>query len=169
MTTKPRDVRAGGLPPEPATLLRAAGLRVTRPRIAVIDQLRVAPHTTADDLAAAVRARLGKVSRQAIYDVLHALRSASIVRVIEPAGSPAHYELHAGDNHHHLVCRRCGALADVECALGAAPCLDPSQTHGYAVDEAEVVFWGLCPTCAECAEAQEPAASRPPAPDRATS
>ncbi len=154
-------------------MLRAAGLRVTRPRIAVIDQLRRAPHTTADDIAGAVRTRLGKVSRQAIYDVLHALRSASIVRVIEPAGSPALYELHTGDNHHHLVCRRCGALADVECALGEAPCLDPAQTHGYAVDEAEVVFWGVCPACAVTdTPASTPArlgVASSPAPDPATS
>ena len=134
-------------PPEAAALLRSAQLRVTRPRTAVIDELYRHPHTDADDVAAAVRMRLGKVSRQAIYDVLHALTDARIVRRIEPAGSPALYELHTGDNHHHLVCRRCGRVADVDCAVGAAPCLEPSQTHGFAIDEAEVVFWGLCPEC----------------------
>ena len=134
-------------PPEAAALLRNAQLRVTRPRTAVIDELYRHPHTDADDVAAAVRMRLGKVSRQAIYDVLHALTDARIVRRIEPAGSPALYELHTGDNHHHLVCRRCGRLADVDCAVGEAPCLEPSQTHGFEVDEAEVVFWGLCPEC----------------------
>lgn len=134
-------------PPEAAALLRNAQLRVTRPRTAVIDELYRHPHTDADDVAAAVRMRLGKVSRQAIYDVLHALTDARIVRRIEPAGSPALYELHTGDNHHHLVCRRCGRVADVDCAVGAAPCLEPSQTHGFAIDEAEVVFWGLCPEC----------------------
>lgn len=134
-------------PPEAAALLRNAHLRVTRPRTAVIDELYRHPHTNADDVATAVRLRLGKVSRQAIYDVLHALTGAGIVRRIEPAGSPALYELHTGDNHHHLVCRRCGRLADVDCAVGEAPCLEPSQTHGFEVDEAEVVFWGLCPEC----------------------
>ncbi|WP_068428506.1 Fur family transcriptional regulator [Piscicoccus intestinalis] len=134
-------------PPEAAALLRNAYLRVTRPRTAVIDELYRHPHTDADDVATAVRLRLGKVSRQAIYDVLHALTDARIVRRIEPAGSPALYELHTGDNHHHLVCRRCGRLADVDCAVGEAPCLEPSQTHGFEVDEAEVVFWGLCPEC----------------------
>lgn len=145
-------------PQDAAIVLRNARLRVTRPRVAVIDELRHRPHTNAEDVAAAVRARLGKVSRQAIYDVLHALHDAGIVRRIEPAGSPALYELHTGDNHHHLVCRRCAALADVDCAVGAAPCLDPAQTHGYAVDEAEVVFWGLCPACSPTPTADE----RPP-------
>lgn len=138
-------------------MLRASRLRVTRPRVAVIDELRLRPHTHADDVATAVRARIGKVSRQAVYDVLHALLEAGIVRRIEPAGSPARYELHNGDNHHHVVCRACGALADVPCAVGSAPCLDPAQTHGFAVDEAEVVFWGLCPACAAtAAPAQNP-------------
>lgn len=134
-------------PPDAAELLRSAGLRVTRPRTAVIEVLHVIPHSPADDVATAARERLGRVSRQAVYDVLHALHAAGLVRRIEPAGSPARYELATGDNHHHLVCRRCGALADVDCALGQAPCLEPPQTHGYAVDEAEVVFWGTCPDC----------------------
>ena len=146
-------------PPEAAALLRNAHLRVTRPRTAVIDELYRHPHTDADDVALAVRLRLGKVSRQAIYDVLHALTDARIVRRIEPAGSPALYELHSGDNHHHLVCRRCGRLADVDCAVGEAPCLEPSQTHGFEVDEAEVVFWGLCPECSA-------ADATPTSPDR---
>ena len=133
---------------EAASMLRDAQLRVTRPRVAVIEELRRSPHTQADDVAAAVRGRLGKVSRQAIYDVLHALVRAGIVRRIEPAGSAARYELSSGDNHHHLVCRVCGALADVECALGQSPCLDPAQTHGFTIDEAEVVYWGVCPACA---------------------
>lgn len=134
-------------PRDSAAILRDSRLRVTRPRMAVIDELRQRPHTNADDVATAVRVRLGKVSRQAIYDVLHALHDAGLVRRIEPAGSPARYELHTGDNHHHLVCRSCGALADVDCVVGAAGCLEPSQTHGFSVDEAEVVFWGLCPAC----------------------
>lgn len=137
--------------PDSAAILRDCALRVTRPRMAVIDELRQQPHRDVDDVAAAVRARLGKVSRQAIYDVLHALHDAGIVRRIEPAGSPARYELYSGDNHHHLVCRGCGVLADVDCVVGAAGCLEPSQTHGFSVDEAEVVFWGLCPACSPAA------------------
>lgn len=133
--------------PDAAATLRDAGLRVTRPRTAVIDELLHQPHADADAISTAVRARLGKVSKQAIYDVLYALHGAGIVRRIEPAGSPALFELYRGDNHHHLVCRRCGAIADVDCAVGEAPCLDPTQTHGFAVDEAEVVYWGTCPAC----------------------
>ncbi|MDO5710427.1 MAG: Fur family transcriptional regulator [Micrococcales bacterium] len=134
-------------PPDAAALLRGAGLRVTRPRTAVIDELWLRPHADAEAISGAVRTRLGKVSKQAIYDVLHALHGARIVRRIEPARSPALFELYRGDNHHHIVCRSCGALADVECAVGQAPCLAPSSTHGYRVDEAEVVFWGACPDC----------------------
>lgn len=133
--------------PDAAATLRDAGLRVTRPRTAVIDELWRQPHADADAISTAVRARLGKVSKQAIYDVLYALHGAGIVRRIEPAGSPALFELYRGDNHHHLVCRRCGAIADVDGAVGEAPCLDPTQTHGFAVDEAEVVYWGTCPAC----------------------
>lgn len=134
--------------PDAAATLRDAGLRVTRPRTAVIDELWQHPHADADTISTAVRARLGKVSKQAIYDVLYALHDAGLVRRLEPAGSPALFELNRDDNHHHLVCRNCGAVADVACAVGEAPCLDPSQTHGYAVEEAELVFWGLCPRCA---------------------
>ncbi|GAB94347.1 Fur family ferric uptake transcriptional regulator [Kineosphaera limosa] len=137
--------------PDAAATLRDAGLRVTRPRVAVLDELWQRPHTDAEAISAAVRTRLGKVSKQAIYDVLYALNGAGIVRRIEPAGSPALFELHRGDNHHHLVCRGCRAVIDVECSVGQAPCLDPAQTHGFAVDEAEVVFWGLCPACSAAA------------------
>ena len=133
--------------PDAAATLRDAGLRVTRPRTAVIDELWHQPHADADASSTAVRARQGKVSKQAIYDVLYALHGAGIVRRIEPAGSPALFELYRGDNHHHLVCRRCGAIADVDCAVGEAPCLDPTQTHGFAVDEGEVVYWGTGPAC----------------------
>ncbi|WP_280181711.1 Fur family transcriptional regulator [Nocardia farcinica] len=132
---------------EPRDRLRAAGLRVTAPRLAVLKAVSAHPHADADTIAAEVRAALGSVSTQGIYDVLHACVGAGLLRRIEPAGSPARYETRTGDNHHHLVCRRCGAVADVDCAVGAAPCLEPSETHGYAVDEAEVVFWGLCPDC----------------------
>lgn len=146
-------------PEAAAAMLRDAQLRVTRPRVAVIQHLGGAAHTNADDVATAVRVHLGKVSRQAIYDVLHALKRAGIVRCIEPAGSPALYELHTGDNHHHMVCRKCGALADVDCATQQAPCLQPSHTRGFEIDEAEVVFWGLCPQCTGA-----PTASPAPAP-----
>ncbi|ASF10535.1 putative Fur family transcriptional regulator [Nocardia brasiliensis NBRC 14402] len=127
--------------------LRAAGLRVTAPRIAVLDAVAAAPHTDADRVAATVRQALGSVSTQAVYDVLRACVHAGILRRIEPAGSAALYETRTGDNHHHLVCRSCGTVVDIDCVVGAAPCLDPDDAHGFAIDEAEVVFWGLCPQC----------------------
>jgi Fur family transcriptional regulator, stress-responsive regulator len=127
--------------------LKSAGLRVTAPRVAVLDWLSDHPHTTADQVAEAVRQRLGSVSTQAVYDVLGACTHASLVRRIEPAGHPARFETRIGDNHHHLVCRNCGRTEDVDCVHGSAPCLEPSSLAGFAVDEAEVVFWGLCPEC----------------------
>ncbi len=155
-------------PTDPTTLLREAALRVTRPRLAVIEQLRAHPHADADTITQAVRAHLGKVSTQAIYDVLAALTQAGIVRRIEPAGSSALYEMRVGDNHHHLICRRCGAIVDVDCGVGERPCLDPTDTHGYAIDEAEVIYWGTCPHCLEHAGDHEttdetPAAASVPA------
>ncbi|HEX7659188.1 MAG TPA: Fur family transcriptional regulator [Pseudonocardiaceae bacterium] len=128
-------------------LLKAAGLRTTAPRVAVLTWLSEHPHTTADQVLAGVRPGLGSVSTQAIYDVLNAFTRARLVRRIEPAGHPARYETRTGDNHHHLVCRVCGRTEDVDCAVGAAPCLTPADTVGYQVDEAEVVYWGLCPDC----------------------
>ncbi len=127
--------------------LREVGLRVTAPRVAVLDVLVEHPHATADRVAQLVGAKLGKVSKQAVYDVLAACVDAGLVRRIEPAGSPALFETRTGDNHHHLVCRACRRMTDVDCATGARPCLRPSDDAGYALDEAEVVFWGLCPTC----------------------
>jgi Fur family ferric uptake transcriptional regulator len=135
-------------PPDPALLLRTRGLRVTRQRVSVLRALAAAPHSDAETVLHQVRADLGTVSVQAVYDVLHALAGAGLVRRIEPAGSPARYEVRVGDNHHHVVCRVCGRAADVTCAVGAAPCLEPSDAHGYLVDEAEVTFWGVCPACA---------------------
>ncbi|RJO77956.1 transcriptional repressor [Nocardia panacis] len=132
---------------DPREWLRTAGLRVTAPRLAVLDAVARTPHADADSVAAAARAALGSVSTQAVYDVLHACVRAGILRRIEPAGSPARYETRTGDNHHHLVCRGCDAVVDIDCAVGAAPCLDPVDDHGYVIDEAEVVFWGLCPNC----------------------
>lgn len=132
--------------------LRARGLRVTRPRLAVIAALEHAPHADTDTVAELARTSLGAVSIQAVYDVLRALTDAGLVRRIEPAGSPARYELRIGDNHHHVVCRSCGVIADVDCAVGEAPCLDPSESHGFVVDEAEVTYWGLCPACSTIRE-----------------
>ncbi|WP_035918109.1 Fur family transcriptional regulator [Knoellia sinensis] len=132
---------------DPRERLRAAGLRVTRPRLAVLDLLAAHPHADTDALATQAREVLGAVSTQAVYDVLRALTDAGLVRRFEPAGSPARYELRVGDNHHHVVCRSCGAIADVDCAVGQQPCLDASQAHGFAIEEAEVTYWGLCPTC----------------------
>jgi Fur family transcriptional regulator, stress-responsive regulator len=127
--------------------LRDAGLRVTRPRMAVLEVLREGGHLDVEEIAARVRGRLESVSTQAIYDVLGALSRAGLARRIEPAGSPARYEARVGDNHHHVVCRGCGEIADVDCAVGSAPCLDPNTARGFEVDEAEVTFWGLCPGC----------------------
>lgn len=134
-------------PYHPAEQLRAAALRVTAPRVAVLEEVTRRPHADVDTIARAVRDRLGSVSTQAVYDVLRALTSAGLLRRIEPAGSPARYETRSGDNHHHVVCRVCGAIADVDCAVGEAPCLDPGSSSGFVVDEAEVTFWGLCPDC----------------------
>jgi Fur family transcriptional regulator, stress-responsive regulator len=128
-------------------MLRGAALRVTRPRIAVLSAVHDRPHADTDSIIGVVREDLGEVSTQAVYDVLRALTAAGLVRRIEPAGSVARYESRVGDNHHHVVCRSCGAIADVDCAVGDPPCLTASDDHGYSVDEAEVVYWGLCPAC----------------------
>jgi Fur family ferric uptake transcriptional regulator len=134
-------------PADPVELLRGAGLRVTQPRVAVLGALAEHPHADTDTIAAAARSALGTVSTQAVYDVLRALSDAGLARRIEPAGSPARFELRVGDNHHHVVCRSCGAIADVDCAVGERPCLDASDSHGFVIDEAEVTYWGLCPDC----------------------
>ena len=128
--------------------LRGAGLRVTRPRVAVLGAVRASPHADTESVIAAVRRALPDVSHQAVYDSLHAMTAAGLVRRIQPSGSVARYETRVGDNHHHVVCRSCGAIADVDCATGSAPCLDPADDSGFTVDEAEVVFWGRCPACA---------------------
>ncbi|KAA0274082.1 MAG: transcriptional repressor [Acidobacteria bacterium] len=132
---------------ESERLLREADLRVTRPRVAVLTAVHDLPHADTGSIAEAVRRDLGEVSLQAVYDVLRALTEAGLVRRIQPAGSVARYESRVGDNHHHVVCRICGSIADVDCAVGAAPCLSPSDDHGYSIDEAEVVFRGTCPDC----------------------
>jgi Fur family ferric uptake transcriptional regulator len=128
-------------------MLRGASLRVTRPRVAVLAAVHDHPHADTGSLIGVVREDLGQVSQQAVYDVLDALTSAGLVRRITPPGSVARYESRVGDNHHHLVCRSCGAIEDVDCAVGPAPCLTAGENHGYVIDEAEVVYWGLCPAC----------------------
>jgi len=132
---------------DPAELLRARGLRVTAPRLAVLEAVAELPHADADAVLRHARAALPTVSVQAVYDVLRALTDVGIVRRIEPAGHPARYERRVGDNHHHVVCRSCGAVDDVDCVVGEAPCLVPSSTSGFTVEAAEVTFWGLCPGC----------------------
>jgi Fur family ferric uptake transcriptional regulator len=129
-------------------MLRDAGLRVTRPRLAVFDAVHRNPHSDTDTLIAAARAELPEVSHQAVYDTLHTLTEAGLVRRIQPQGSLARYEARVGDNHHHAVCRSCGAVQDVDCAVGESPCLEPSDAHGFRIETAEVVYWGLCPDCA---------------------
>jgi Fe2+ or Zn2+ uptake regulation protein len=128
-------------------LLRGASLRVTRPRVAVLDAVHGHPHADTSSIVEVVRDRLGEVSQQAVYDVLGALTDAGLVRRIHPPGSVARYESRVGDNHHHVVCRSCGAIEDVDCVVGSAPCLSAAGHTGYVIDEAEVVFHGLCPTC----------------------
>ncbi|MBD8079161.1 Fur family transcriptional regulator [Cellulosimicrobium arenosum] len=128
--------------------LRAHGLRVTAARLAALDAVDDHQHADADTVLRTVRGALGSVSVQAVYDVLNTLTDKGIVRRIEPAGHPARYERRVGDNHHHVVCRECGAVADVDCAVGHSPCLTPADTAGFRIDTAEVTFWGLCPDCA---------------------
>jgi Fur family ferric uptake transcriptional regulator len=130
-------------------LLREVSLRVTRPRVAVLAAVHAHPHADTDTLIGAVRADLGEVSHQAVYDVLRVLTTAGLVRRIQPSGSVARYESRVGDNHHHVVCRTCGAVADVDCAVGHTPCLTAAEDHGFVIDEAEVTYWGLCPSCGD--------------------
>ncbi|TNF71206.1 MAG: transcriptional repressor [Acidobacteria bacterium] len=130
-----------------AGLLRQHGVQVTAQRLAVLAAVSRQPHGTADDIAKAVRADIGVISRQAVYDALAVLAEKGLIRRIQPAGSPARYEDRAGDNHHHLICRACGQMVDVDCAVGAAPCLSPMDDSGYQIDEAEVIYWGSCPEC----------------------
>ncbi|MBN0043021.1 transcriptional repressor [Streptomyces actuosus] len=135
---------------QPATTadeLRGAGLRVTAARVALLETVRDGDHLGVEAIASGVRTRVGHISLQAVYDALHALAAAGLVRRIEPPGSPARFEGRVGDNHHHLVCRSCGAVVDVDCAVGHAPCLTAADDRGFAIDEAEVIYWGVCPDC----------------------
>ena len=150
MAPAPVDPHGGAL-----EALRTVGLRVTTPRRAALAWLAEHPHSTADAIGAALREQLGSVSTQAVYDVLGACTDAGLLRRIEPAGHPARFERRVGDNHHHLVCRRCGRTEDIDCLVGSRPCLTPDADHGFTVDEAEVVFWGLCPACVSAAPAAD--------------
>ena len=135
--------------PSPTTAeeLRGAGLRVTAVRVALLETVRSGDHLGVEAVASGVRDRVGHVSLQAVYDALHALTEARLLRRIEPAGSPARFEGRVGDNHHHVACRSCGVVADVDCAVGEAPCLTAADDHGFSIDEAQVIYWGLCPDC----------------------
>jgi Fur family transcriptional regulator, stress-responsive regulator len=132
---------------EPAELLRQHGYRVTAQRLAVLRAVSDQPHVTADDVVDVVRADIGAISRRAVYDAVGTMADEGLLRRIQPAGSAARYEVRVGDNHHHLVCRSCGSLVDVDCAVGDAPCLTASDDAGFEIDEAEVVYWGRCPEC----------------------
>ncbi len=135
----------------PADLLRENGVQVTAQRLAVMRAVEARPHSTADELAEVVRAEIGAISRQAVYDALGVLADKGLIRRIQPAGSPARYEDRVGDNHHHLICRICGRTVDVDCAVGSVPCLTAADDSGFQIDEAEVVYWGRCPECREAA------------------
>jgi len=147
--------------PDQAGLLRQRGIQVTAQRLAVLRAVGGEPHITADDVAEVVRAEIGTISLQSVYDALSLLAAAGLIRRIQPAGSPARYEDRVGDNHHHLACRVCGRLVDVDCAAGSAPCLTASDDGGYEIDEAEVVYWGRCPDC--LAKTRPSSHNRPPA------
>jgi len=133
--------------PDPAELLREHGVRVTAQRLAVLRAVATRPHGTADEIEELVRAEIGAVSRQAVYDALGALTEHGLIRRIQPSRSPARFEDRVGDNHHHIVCRTCGRTVDADCAVGSAPCLETADPQGYAIDEAEVIYWGYCPAC----------------------
>lgn len=136
---------------DPAQLLRDRGLQVTAQRLAVLRAVSVRPHCTADNVAEDVRAEIGAISKQAVYDALGMLAEQGLIRRIQPAGSPALYEDRVGDNHHHVICRSCGRTADVDCAVGETPCLTAADNSGYLIDEAEVIYWGTCPECRSAA------------------
>ncbi|GMU78103.1 MAG: transcriptional repressor [Acidimicrobiia bacterium] len=152
----------------PSEQLRRAGLRVTAPRVMVLRALARTPHASVDQVLDVVRRESGAVSAQGVADVLRACTEAGIVRRIEPARSPARYELRVADNHHHLICRRCGVVVDVDCAVGRAPCLDAADDHGFLVDEAEVVYWGRCPECRTTSASSAPGESSVPGESNAT-
>ena len=144
------------LSPTAAEELRGAGLRVTAARVALLETVRAGDHLGVEAIASGVRDRVGHISLQAVYDALHALTAARLISRIEPAGNPVRFEGRVGDNHHHVVCRSCGDVADVDCAVGAAPCLTASDDHGFSIDEAAVIYWGLCPGCSRAPSSSVP-------------
>jgi len=152
------------MPADPADLLRQHGIQVTAQRLAVLRAVTGQPHTTADAVAEVVRAEIGAISRQSVYDALGVLEAEGLLRRIQPAGSPARFEARVGDNHHHVICRICGRTTDVDCAVGAAPCLTAADGMGYEIDEAEVIYWGRCPECVSRTQTDAPrqAATTPP-------
>ncbi|MBK5331192.1 MAG: transcriptional repressor [Ilumatobacteraceae bacterium] len=137
---------------DPVQLLRQQGFKVTAQRLAVLRAVSASPHLTAEDVVEVVRADIGVVSRRAVYDAVNVLADLGLLRRIQPAGSAARYENRVGDNHHHLICRECGRMVDVDCAVGATPCLTAADDEGYEIDEAEVIYWGRCPTCRQTAK-----------------
>lgn len=145
----------------PVDLLRRHGVQVTAQRLAVLRAVAGSPHSTADEVGELVRADIGAVSRQAVYDALGLLSDRGLIRRIQPARSPARYEHRVDDNHHHAVCRRCGRTVDVDCAVGSRPCLEAAEDHGFIIDEAEVVYWGLCPACQRAAGDEAKGMTRP--------
>jgi len=147
---------------DPAELLRQCHIQVTAQRLAVLRAVSGQPHATADRVAEIVKAEIGAISRQSVYDALAVLADAGLIRRIQPAGSPARFETRVGDNHHHVICRICGRTADVDCAVGGTPCLTAADNHGFTIDEAEVIYWGRCPDCSVEAGPQDPADSTSP-------
>jgi Fur family transcriptional regulator, stress-responsive regulator len=145
--------------PDPADLLRERGIQITAQRLAVLRAVSRRPHSTADAVAEVVRDEIGAISLQSVYDALSLLATEGLIRRIQPPGSPARFEDRVGDNHHHLICRACGRMVDVDCAAGAAPCLNAADNSGYEIDEAEIVYWGRCPACV----ARSGSSSRKPA------
>lgn len=150
------------MPPAPAELLRQHGLHITAQRLAVMKAVGGQPHITADGVAELVRAEIGAISLQSVYDALGVLAGAGLIRRIQPSGSPARFEDRVGDNHHHLICRICGRVVDVDCAAGAAPCLKAADDGGYEIDEAEVAYWGRCPDCLAQAHSSSSSSQAPP-------
>ena len=136
------------MPADPTDLLRERGIQVTAQRLAVLRAVTAQPHITADGAAEIVRSEIGAISRQSVYDALGMLVAEGLIRRIQPSGSPARFEARVGDNHHHVICRTCGRMADVDCAVGSAPCLTAADDNGFEIDEAEVIYWGRCPECA---------------------
>jgi Fur family transcriptional regulator, stress-responsive regulator len=140
---------------DPAGLLRQQGFKVTAQRLAVLRAVESRPHLTAEDVAEVVRADIGAISPRAVYDAVAVLADIGLLRRIQPSGSAARYEARVGDNHHHLICRACGRMVDVDCAVGVMPCLTAADDAGYEIDEAEVIYWGRCPSCRQAAQAPE--------------